>query len=150
MKIIFLEDVRNVGHRYEAKDVADGYARNFLFPNKLAEPATPSALKKIEAMRAAHEKDEKELLARLHRIAQKLNEIKLEFEVKTDKTGAVFGSINKDSILKALREHDFLGKERVDIELKYPIKELGEHTVEVDLKKGVTATLKIIVKSAKN
>jgi large subunit ribosomal protein L9 len=148
MKIILLEDVRNIGHRYEVRDVADGYARNFLFPNKLAEPATPVALKKIEAMKAAHEKGEKELLARLNQIAAKLNETKLEFQLKTDKTGAAFGSVNKESILKALREHDFITKERVDIALKYPIKEFGEHVVEVDLKKGVKALLKIIVKKS--
>jgi large subunit ribosomal protein L9 len=148
MQIILLEDVRNIGKRYEAKDVADGYARNFLFPNKLAEAATPAGLKKIEAMKAAHEKGEKELLARLHQIAAKLNETKLEFQLKADKTGAVFGSVNKEAILKALREHDFITKERVDIDLKYPIKELGEHAVEVDLKKSVKAKLKIIVKKS--
>jgi len=54
--------------------------------------------------------------------------------------------VNKESILKALREHGFVTKERVDIDLKYPIKELGEHSVPVDLKKGVQATLKVIVR----
>ena len=146
MKVIFLEDVRNVGRRYEVKDVADGYARNFLFPNKLAEPATPGALKKLEALKAAQEKDERELLARLHEIARTLKETKLEFELKADKTGAVFGSVNKESILKALRDHGFITKERVELELKYPIKEIGEHTVVVDLKKGVKAELRIVVK----
>jgi large subunit ribosomal protein L9 len=148
MKVILLEDVRNIGKRYNVKDVADGYARNFLFPNKLAEPATPVALKRLDAMKAAHEKDEKELIAHLQQIAQKLNETKLEFELKVDKTGAVFGSVNKESILKALREHDFITKERVDIDLDRPIKELGEHTVHVDLKKGVTTELKINVVSS--
>ena len=60
MKVIFLEDVRNVGKKYDIKDVSDGYARNFLFPNKLAETATPEAIKKLESMKAAHEKEDKE------------------------------------------------------------------------------------------
>ena len=57
----------------------------------------------------------------------------------------VFGSVNKETISKAMREHKLIGAERIDIDLKYPIKELGELTVPIDLKKGVTAKLGIIV-----
>ena len=73
------------------------------------------------------------------------NETKIQFELKADKTGAAFGSVNKESILKALREHKLIGTERVDIDLKYPIKELGEYAVPIDLKKGVTAKLGVVV-----
>lgn len=148
MKIILIDDVRSLGKRYEIKEVNDGYARNFLFPNKLAEPATPGALKKIEALKAEHEKEDRELRAHLEGIARKIAETKIEFELKADKSGAMFGSVNKESILKALREHHFITKERVDIDLKYPIKEFGEHTVTVDLRKGVTALLGVIVKKS--
>jgi large subunit ribosomal protein L9 len=148
MKIIFLEDVRNVGKKYEVKDVSDGYARNFLFPNKLAEPATPTSLRKIEAQRAEHEKKDREVREHLEGIARKIKETTIEFELKTDKSGAAFGSVNKESILKALREHRLITTERIDIDLKYPLKEFGEYTVPVDLKKSVTAQLKIIVKKA--
>jgi large subunit ribosomal protein L9 len=148
MKVIFLDDVRNVGKKYDIKDVSDGYARNFLFPNKLAETASPEAIKKIESMKAAHEKEDKEALAHLESLARKINETKIQLEVKTDKSGAVFGSINKESILKALREHKLIGAERIDIELKYPIKELGEFSVPIDLKKGVMAKLGLIVVKA--
>ncbi|MDE2018991.1 MAG: 50S ribosomal protein L9 [Patescibacteria group bacterium] len=147
MKIILLADVRNIGKRHEVKDVADGYARNFLFPNNLAEPATPGALKKLETLKAAHDKEEKELIVHLEGIKRKLESTKIEFELKADEKGSVFGAVNKESILKALREHDFITKERVEIELKYPIKEFGEHKVKVDLKKGVTAELKILVRA---
>jgi large subunit ribosomal protein L9 len=146
MKVIFLSDVRNVGKKYEIKDVSDGYARNFLFPNKFAEPATATAVKKVEAMKAEHEKEDRELIAHLRSLAAAISNTKLQFEVKTDSSGAVFGSVNKESILKALREHKLIGAERVDIDLKYPIKEVGEYTVEIDLKKGVTAKLGVIVK----
>jgi len=146
MKVILLEDVRSMGHRHDVKDVSDGYARNFLFPNGLAEPATPAALKKLAATKAAHDAEEKKLTGKLQEIARKLKETKIEFELKADKTGAAFGSVNKESILKALREHGFVTKERVEIGLKYPIKDFGEHTVSVDLKKGITAELTIVVK----
>ena len=147
MKVIFLDDVRNVGKKYDIKDVSDGYARNFLFPNKLAEAASPEAIKKLESMKAVHEKEDKETLAQLEAVAQKINETKIQFVVKTDKSGAVFGSVNKESILKALREHKLIGTERIDIDLKYPIKELGEYVVPIDLRKGVVAKLGVVVKS---
>ena len=69
----------------------------------------------------------------------------MEFFLKVDKSGADFGWVNKESILKALREHELVLTERVDIDLKYPLKELGEYTVPLDLKKGVTASLRIVV-----
>jgi large subunit ribosomal protein L9 len=145
MKVIFLEEVRNVAKKFDVKDVSDGYARNFLFPNKLAEPATQDAMKKLDALKAEHDKNEADLLLRLHEIANKINKTKIEFVVKTDKSGAVFGSVNKESILKALREHELVRTERIDIDLKYPLKELGEYSVPLDLKKGVTATLKVVI-----
>jgi large subunit ribosomal protein L9 len=147
MKVIFLGDVKNVGKKYDIKDVSDGYARNFLFPNKLAETATPEAIKKLESMKAEHEKGDKEALAHLESLARKINETKIEFTLKADKSGAVFGSVNKETLLKAMREHKLIGAERIDIDLKYPIKELGEHTVPIDLKKGVTAKLGVLVVS---
>jgi large subunit ribosomal protein L9 len=149
MKVIFIEEVRNVAKKFDVKEVSDGYARNFLFPNKLAEPATPSAMKKLDALMAEHDKNEADLIARLKEIATKINGTKLEFFVKTDKTGAVFGSVNKESVLRALREHEFVRTERIDIDLKYPLKEIGEYVVPIDLKKGVTANLKVVIAKEK-
>jgi large subunit ribosomal protein L9 len=148
MKVIFLSDVRNVGKKYEVKDVSDGYARNFLLPNALAEPATPAAIKKLEAMKAEREKEDKELKGHLEALARKIGETKIQFELKADKSGAAFGSVNKEHILKALREHKLIGAERIDIDLKYPIKDFGEHSVEIDLKKGVVAKLGVVVVKA--
>jgi len=148
MQVIFLSDVRNVAKKYEIKDVSDGYARNFLFPNKLAETATPTAIKKLDSMKAEHDKADKEARALLESIARKINETKIQFELKADKSGAVFGSVNKETILKAMREHKLIGAERIDIDLKYPIKELGEFSVPIDLKKGVMAKLGVLVVKA--
>jgi len=147
MKIILLEDVRKLGKKFEVKDVSDGYARNFLFVNKFAEPATPEALRKLEAMKAEHDKNYRELQKHLHEIAQKIEGTRLEFELKADKTGAIFGSVNKESILKALRDHKLISAERPEIDLKYPLKEVGEYIVPVDLKKGVTANLTVVIKN---
>ncbi len=145
MKVIFLQDVRNVAKKHDIKDVSDGYARNFLLPSKTAEIATPAAIKRIQDMKVAHEQEDKDALKHVHELARKISETKIQFDIKADKNGVIFGSVNKESILKALREHKLIGAERVEIDLKYPIKELGEYTVEIDLKKGVTAKLGVIV-----
>ena len=145
MKIILLEDVKNLGKKFETKEVSGGYARNFLFPNKLAEPVTPTALKKIETMKAEHEKGEAELQKHLGALAAEIEAAMLVFTLKTDKSGAVFGSINKETIQKALRERHIITKERIEMDLDRPIKEFGDYTILIDLKKGITAKLKIRV-----
>lgn len=147
MKVILLEDVRGVGKKFEVKEVSDGYARNFLFVNQLAEPATQSAIKALEVMRAEHDKEDKAMQEHLRELAKKIKETKIEFVLKADKSGAIFGSVNKESILKALREHKFVNAERVDIDLKYPIKTAGEHKVPLDFKKGITTVLTILVRT---
>jgi large subunit ribosomal protein L9 len=147
MKVILHEDVRGVGQKYEVKEVRDGYARNFLFPNKLAEQANPSSLKKLEAMKADLDKNEAEYKKTLEVAARKIGEMTIEFDLKKGKNGSVFGSVNKESVLKALREHKLITKERIDITLDHPIKEPGLYTVPIDLKKGISAELKIVVKA---
>lgn len=146
MKVVLLEDVKAVGRKHDVKEVSDGYARNFLFPNKLAKPATASSLKEAETTKALQEKGEAEHLKRLHEIAKLLDERMLEFEVKADEKGTIFGSVTKDMILKNLRDTDLVRNERVELKMDHPLKELGEHKIEVDLKKGVKATLRVALR----
>jgi large subunit ribosomal protein L9 len=145
MKIILLEDIKGIGKKYDVKDISDGYARNFLLPKKLVRQATPRALKELEQLKAKTEKKDAEFKKRLSKLARQISESYLEFQLKTDEKGSVFGSVTKEMILRAMREHGWLRKERVDILLEHPLKEFGEHKVSVDLKKGIKAELKIIV-----
>ncbi|MBI4085102.1 MAG: 50S ribosomal protein L9 [Candidatus Liptonbacteria bacterium] len=145
MRVILTEDVRNVGRKMDVKEVSDGYARNFLFPNNLAKPATPDALKNLEKQKADTEKTDAQLKKRLDEISATLKDKHLEFFVKTGERGEVFGSINKDAILKGLRDVGWLGKERAEIKMEHPLKKLGEHTIDIDLKKGVKARLKVVL-----
>lgn len=149
MKVILSEDVRNIGRKYDMKDVSDGYARNFLFPNKLAKPATPAVLKNVEVVKNELNKNEAELVRHLGELARKINGTSIEFQLKTDESGSVFGSVNKEAILKALREHKLIGKERPDVELDRPIKELGTHKVRLVFKKGIEAELGVILQPQK-
>jgi large subunit ribosomal protein L9 len=147
MQVILLQDVRGVGKKDEIKEVRDGYARNFLFPNTLAERATVTSLKKLHDAQAEHSAKETELLKHLETIARNIAAMTIQFDLKKGKDGSIFGSVNKEAISKALREHKLVGKEHADISLDHPIKEPGSYTVVIDLKKGITAKLKIIVKA---
>lgn len=149
MKIIILEDIKNIGKKFEIKDVPDGYARNFLFPNKLAKLATDGALKELTAIKIRLSKNEIELEKRLTEIAKQINDVSLEFLLKSDESGSIFGSVTKEMILKALRNHEFIRKERAEINLEHPIKTFGEHKITVNLKKGISAELKITVRPQK-
>lgn len=145
MKVIFLEEIKNLGKKFDIKEVSDGYARNFLFPNKLAIAATPANLKKIEEIKKQIEKENEEIMKHLQLIAKKISETKIEFSLKTDKEGNIFGSITKEMILRALREHNLVTKERVSILMDRPIKELGEHKIKVKLNKGIETEFFIVV-----
>lgn len=140
MKVILLQDVLGKGKKYEVREVPDGYARNFLFPKKIAEPATSVSLKNIDEQKARAIAEEAETKKRLEEIAHTLNERRFEFPVKTDASGKVYGSVTKEMILRALREHAFVTKERVDIVIDRALKTLGDHRIEAVLPKGVRAT----------
>ena len=91
------------------------------------------------------------VLLALFAIARLMSDRYLEFDMKTDKEGkGVFGSVTKEMILKGLRDAGFIRKEHVEIKLDHPLKELGEHMIEVDLKKGITARLKIVLRAQKS
>ncbi|MEK7187395.1 MAG: 50S ribosomal protein L9 [Patescibacteria group bacterium] len=145
MKVIFLKNVRGVGHRSEMKEVSPGYARNFLFPNKLALEATPENIKKREQELKSTEAGEKELLLRLDKIAQMVKDNHVVIPVKADAKGRIFGSVSKETILSALRDAKIVTDERVHVQLSHPLKEVGEYVIDLDLKKGVTAKLRVIL-----
>ncbi|MBI4085913.1 MAG: 50S ribosomal protein L9 [Candidatus Liptonbacteria bacterium] len=145
MKVILLQDIRNIGKKNEIKNVSDGYARNFLFPSALAKSATASGMKELEKDKARLEKEDEATKKHLVEISRLLNDRHIEFSLKTGERGEVFGSITKDAISKALRDTGWLGKERVEIKIAHPLKELGEHYVNIDLKRGIAAKLKVVL-----
>lgn len=145
MQVIFLQTVKGKGEKNQVKNIADGYARNFLIPQGLAVPATPATLKGLEAAKARADEEDKEEMERVHRLVSELKNKKLEFQLKTDGKGSVFGSVNADMIKKSLQEQGLSGNDRVEVELKHPIKEFGEHRVELRFHKGVTAKVAVSV-----
>jgi len=148
MRVILLEDINNLGKADDVKEVARGYARNFLFPRGLAVNASEKKLlelrKKLEAktkIAEAEAKISKEL-------AKKLAGFKLEISSKIGKTGKLFGSITPLKITKLLQGKGFEIKKE-QIILKEPIKELGKYPVKINLGQGVEAKISVIIKEEK-
>lgn len=139
MKIVLLADVHGLGKKNDVKNVSDGYAMNFLFPQKLAKKADAGAVSEV----AVIQKNEKETEERLKELARVIGKSNLQFFLKTDKKGSVFGSIGKEDILTGLRDANLVTKDRVEIKIPKPFKELGTHEVEIHFKKGITAKVKV-------
>ena len=146
MKIIFTQHVAGKGEKDQVKEISDGYARNFLIPKGLAVPATADRLKKIEENKKKHAMEDEGTAKRLAELARELNSRTIEFTLKGDDQGSVFGSVNKDAILKALRENGLTTHDRADVFLEHPLKEFGDHKVKVTLHKGIETILKVDIR----
>jgi len=143
MKIILLQDVKSLGKRGEIKEVSDGYARNFLFPKKLAQMATPEIVKKTEAQEKQRVEKEKEEIGKKKKLAESLQGKKFTIKAK-DKKGKLFGSITAKQISEKLAENGFVIWEKC-LNIAKPIKELGEHKIKIDLGDGIATEFDLIV-----
>ncbi len=144
MKVILKTNVDHLGRAGEVKEVAIGYARNFLLPRKLAERATVSALKywekgkeKRAAIVSAEVKAAKEL-------AEKLAGVKLTFSMPASEEGKLFGSVGKTDVLKSLKTAGY-DVPKNSVRLETALKTTGEHEVELRLQPEVSAKVKITV-----
>ena len=134
MKVIFLKQVPRVAKKYEVKEVADGYALNFLFPQKAAEMATEKSLAKLEELRAAHATEEKIQEELLAKNLDSLKEVTLFIDAKANEAGHLFASIHKEELVERLALDNHIIVPVASITLAKPIKEVGEH--EIDVKAG--------------
>jgi len=131
MKIIFLRDVANVGRKYEVKNVSDGYARNFLIPQKLAKLATPKAIKAIEAEKKRLEEEKKIQENILQKNLESLKDLKVVWDGKNNEKGHLFAGIHSQDISKILKEQSHLDIPAELIQLEKPIKETGQYKIKV-------------------
>ena len=143
MKVILLADIKGVGKKDEVINSSDGYARNFLFPKKLAVEAISENMSKLKAKNDsnAYKKSlEKEAAEEL---AQKIKGILLKISVKTGENGKIFGSITSKEIADNLKEQYKIEIDKKKIDLKEPIKTLGSFEVNIKLYEGVIGKLKM-------
>jgi len=144
MKVILLKDVEKLGKKGDIKEVADGYARNFLIPEKLAVLANKSDIAKLEAQKEVEAKQAEKELTNYQEIATQMDGLELEIQVKIDEEGKLFGAVNANQISEKLQEKGFEIK-KGQVKLEEPIKETGEHEVTVELPHNLEAKVKIIV-----
>lgn len=145
MKVILISDVKALGKKGTIKDVADGYARNLLFPQKLAIPATPGNIKKLEAERALLELKEMKDEGAAKKIAAKLEGLTLKFPTKAGEGGKLFGSITSKDIVEQIQKKTGIEIDKKQLNLSEPIKSMGQHEITVHLYRGVTVTLEVHV-----
>lgn len=144
MKVILLKDVDKLGKKYEIKKVADGYARNFLIPKKLARLVDKQALKWLEVQKEIEVKRTEEELKKAQELASKIDGQEITIPVKVGENGQLFESINVQKISEKLEELGFEIKKN-QIVLSSPIKELGEFSVKIKLSHNLEAEITIVV-----
>ena len=145
MKVILLDNIKGVGKKDEVINASDGYARNFLFPKKLALEANSENLAKLKAKQASNDYRKDVEKQEAIKIAEKLKGILLKIKVKAGENGKIFGGVTAKEISDELKKQYNFEIDKKKIDLKETIKTLGTVTVNVKLYEGVIAKLKINV-----
>lgn len=144
MKVILLQDVKGVGKKDQIVNASDGYARNFLFPQKLAVEATPGAIKGIEKMRSAEAAREAERRAQALATAESLRGKVITMTVKTGAQGRLYGSITSAEIAAELKRQHGVDIDKRDIKCEN-IRTVGDVAIEVRVYKDISARMTVHV-----
>ncbi len=144
MRIILLQDIENLGKKYEIKTVKHGYARNFLLPQNLVKLATKENLKWLEEQKKLLAKRAQEELEKIEFLVSKIDGLELLIPVKVGEQGQLFESITDQRISTELKKLGFEIKKE-QIELKEPLKELGEFMVKINFTHALEAEIRIII-----
>ncbi|MDD5489201.1 MAG: 50S ribosomal protein L9 [Candidatus Moranbacteria bacterium] len=145
MKVILTKDVESLGKEGEVKEVADGFARNFLFPKNMAEPATDAAMQNAEVKKKKQAENAKLELEDSQKLAEQLEGRELYIKVKEEE-GKLFGSVNEKTVAKTFKDEG-ISISPENIKLAEPIKEIGEYDAQINLDHGLEANIKIILVS---
>ena len=145
MEVILRQDVEKVGLRGEVVDVAPGFARNYLLPRRLAEPAAPGRVAELEKLAASRARHEAQSFEQAQELVQKLEGAEIRFDVNAGETGTLFGSVTATDIADRIWETQRVRIDRRKLDLPESIKRIGRHEVPVELFQDVTATLRVLV-----
>jgi large subunit ribosomal protein L9 len=145
MRVILLKDVPGLGKKGDIKDVKDGYGRNFLIRDKLAEILTPQITNRLQMEKSQDEKAAGALKEKTLAVKEKIEKLNLAIKTKIGEAGQVFGSVTPVKIIAELEKHDIrIEKEQI---LSEPIKTLGEHEIKIKLPQGIGAVLVIKIEA---
>ena len=145
MKVILLQDIKNVGRKEQIIEANDGYARNYLFPKKLAKEATKDNMLKLQAKKTSEANKKKAEIEANKEIAKKIEKIELTIKAKVGENSKIFGGITSKEIAEELKKQHKFEIDRKKITLKDTIKSLGRYTEEIKFGDGVNAELTINV-----
>lgn len=148
MKVILLQDIKNVGKKDQIINANDGYARNFLFPKNMAVEANDQNLAKLKAKKDSNNFKKEEEIMQAKKIAEKLKDVTLSIKVKAGENGKVFGGVTSKEIAENLDKQYKIQIDKKKINLGETIKMLGRFSVEIKLYEGVVAKLVISVENA--
>lgn len=146
MKIILLQDVKSLGKKGDVKEVADGYAQNFLLPKKIAEIATENVVRIFQSQREKEQKNKIAEKEQMKKIIDTLKSKKISISAK-EKGGKLFGSVTAKNIAEVL-EKEGLNISESSIIIKKAIKKTGEYEIEIKLMEGIETKITLEVKGA--
>ena len=145
MKVIFLQDIKGTGKKGEMHEVSDGYARNYLFPRKLAQPATTQAVGELKAREASAVRHAEIELGQAKELKEKLEQITVYLSAKAGSAGRLFGSITTKEIAEAMSAQVGFEIDKKKILMDGDIKTYGEYQAVVKLHTGISAKVQVTV-----
>ena len=145
MKVILLDNIKGVGKKDEIINASDGYARNFLFPKKLAVEANNENMSKLKAKKQSEQYKKDVNKENAEKIAKKLDNITLTIKVKAGENGKIFGGVTSKEISEELKKQYKIDIDKKKIRLNENIKNLGSFDISMKLFEGVTGKLKVKV-----
>lgn len=147
MEVILIKEVSSLGYAGDIVRVKDGYARNYLLPQKLGVRKTPKALEKLEQQKKDFQQKVEETKAHYQAIVEKFNGIdEVEIHTLASKEGKIYGSVTAEMICKRLKEHHDIDIEKKKIIIRNAIKVIGNYTIDVQLDRKIKTSFTLSIK----
>lgn len=143
MKVILLDNIKGVGKKDQIINASDGYARNFLFPKKLAVEANNENLAKLKSQNESKAFKKETEKNEASKIAEKINKITLKITVKAGENGKIFGGVTAKEIAESLKNEHKIEIDKKKVALPETIKNIGTYTVDIKLYEGIVAKLQL-------
>ncbi|MDR0978758.1 MAG: 50S ribosomal protein L9 [Lachnospiraceae bacterium] len=147
MKVILLEDIKAIGKKNQVVNATDGYARNFLFPKKLAVEANAENMQKLKDKQKSEERKKQIEIENAKEIAKKMEKMILKLKVKAGENGKTFGGVTSKEIAEELKKEYKIEIDKKKIDLKETIKLVGRFSVNIKLYEGVNQKLTIDIEA---
>jgi large subunit ribosomal protein L9 len=145
VKVVLLEDVKGTGKAGETREVADGFARNFLIPRRLATAATSGAIERMERGKAVEQRRQEHELEEARALARRLEEAQVTINLRAGKEGKLFGAVTNADVASALKQQHGIVVDRRKIGFAEPVRGLGPARAEIKLHHQVTAHVPLMV-----